>query len=129
MPKVIDIEDRLKLEQKKKAKVDKAKKLEAVRKTIQCTRCLARCAKCSVQFETQEMYQRFKGPYRLCASCQAEYEEFVRLRGTEEQSPCYWHNKEWLKVWQTWLDYQQAMKDYGESPEFIELVREVEWDR
>ncbi len=129
MSKVIDIEDRLKLEQKKKAKVDKAKKLEAVRKTIQCTRCLARCAKCSVQFETQEMYQRFKGPYRLCASCQTEYEEFVRLRGTEEQSPFYWHNKEWLRVWQTWLDYQQAMKDYGESPEFIELVREVEWER
>ena len=42
MSKVIDIEDRLKLEQKKKAKVDKAKKLEAVRKAIQCTRCLAR---------------------------------------------------------------------------------------
>jgi Pyruvate/2-oxoacid:ferredoxin oxidoreductase delta subunit len=129
MSKVIDIEDRLKLEQRKKAKVDKAKKLEAVRKTIQCTRCLARCAKCNIQFDTQEMYQRFKGPYRFCASCQEEYEEFVRLRGTEEQSPYYWHNKHWLLVWQAWLDYQQAMKDYGESPEFIELMREVEWDR
>lgn len=31
--KVIDIEDRLRLEQKKKLKVDKAKKLEAVRKS------------------------------------------------------------------------------------------------
>ena len=129
MSKVIDIEDRLRLEQRKKAKVDHAKKLETVRKTIQCTRCLARCAKCSVQFDTQEMYQRFKGPHRLCAGCQEEYEEFLRLQGTGEQSPYYWHNKEWLQVWQTWLDYQQAMKDYGESPEFLDLVREVELDR
>ena len=38
MSKVIDIEDRIRLEQKKKAKVDRAKKMEAVRKTVQCTR-------------------------------------------------------------------------------------------
>ena len=129
MSKVIDLEDRLKLEQRKKAKVDKAKKLDIVRKTVQCTRCLARCAKCNVQFDTQEMYQRFKGPYRFCPICQEEYEEFVRLRGTGEKSPHYWHNNEWFQVWQTWLDYQQAMKNYGESKEFLELVQEVEWER
>jgi hypothetical protein len=129
MTKVIDIEDRLRLEQKKKAKVDRAKKLEAVRKIVQCTRCLARCLKCGIQFETQEMYQRFKGPYRLCSSCQEEYEEFLRLKEEGGESPYYWHNKEWLEVWQCWLDYQQALKAYGDSPEFIELVREVEWER
>lgn len=129
MAKIIDIEGRLKLEQKKKAKVEKAKKVEVVRKIIQCTRCLARCAKCGVQFETQEMYQRFKGPFRFCASCQEEYEDFVRLKEKGEESPYYWHNKEWLAVWQYWLEFQQALKAYGESPEFIELIREVEWDR
>jgi len=130
MSKVIDIEDRLKLEQKKKLKVDKAKKMEAVRKIIQCTRCLARCAKCGLAFETQEMYKRFKGPYRFCTGCQEEYEQFVRLKEKgEEESPYYWHNKEWLTTWQCWLDYQEALKAYGESPEFIDLIREVEWDR
>jgi hypothetical protein len=129
MSKIIDIEDRLKLGQQKKAKADKAKKLEMVRKTIQCTRCMARCAKCNVQFETNEMYQRFKGPYRFCAFCQEEYEEFVRLKESGEESPHYWHNKEWFKLWQAWQEYQEAMKDYGESPEFIELVREMEWER
>ena len=44
MSNIIDIEGRIKLEQKKKAKVDRAKKMEAVRKVVQCTRCLARCA-------------------------------------------------------------------------------------
>ena len=32
--KIIDIEDRLRLEKKKKTKVEKAKKMEAVRKVI-----------------------------------------------------------------------------------------------
>jgi hypothetical protein len=103
MSKIIDIEDRLKLEQKKKLKVDKAKKLEAVRKILQCTRCLARCHKCGMQI--------------------------MRLKDEGGESPLYWHNEAWQALWQTWLDYQQALKDYGESPEFIELVREVEWDR
>jgi len=129
MSKVIDIEDRLKLEQKKKAKVERAKKMEVVRKVIQCTRCLARCAKCGVQFETQEMYQRHKTPFRFCASCLEEYEDFRRLQETGEESALYWHNREWAAMWQAWLDYQQALKEYGESPEFIDLVREVEWER
>ncbi len=129
MSKVIDIEERLKLEQKKKAKVAKAKKVEVVRKLIQCTRCLARCARCGVQFETQEMYQRFKGPFRFCSSCQEEYEDFVKVKEKGEESPYYWHNKEWLNLWENWLEYQQALKAYGESPEFIDLIREVEWDR
>jgi hypothetical protein len=129
MSKIIDIEKRLRLEQKKKLKVDKAKKLEAVRKIIQCTRCLARCAKCGMQFDTQEMYKRHKGPYRFCASCQEEYDEFLRLKEQGGESPYYWHNQEWQAVWQCWLKYQQALKEYGESVEFIELIREVEWDR
>ncbi|MEW6388388.1 MAG: hypothetical protein AB1491_12810 [Thermodesulfobacteriota bacterium] len=130
MSKVIDMEGRLRSEQrKKKAQEERVKKLEAVRKILQCTRCLARCIKCGVQFETQEMYKRFKGIYRFCSSCQEEYEEYLRLQETGGESAYYWHNKEWLRVWQCWLTYQEALKAYGESPEFIDLVREVEWER
>ena len=129
MSNIIDIEGRIKLEQKKKAKVDRAKKMEAVRKVVQCTRCLARCAKCGVQFESHEMYKRQKGLYRFCPFCQEEYEDFRRIKDEGAESSYYWHNKEWVSVWQTWLDFQRAMKAYGESEEFIDLVREVEWDR
>jgi hypothetical protein len=129
MTKVIDLEDRLKLEQKKKLKVDKAKKMEAVRKVLQCTRCLARCHKCGMQFDTTGMYKRYQGQFRFCESCQEEYDEFMRLQAEGGESRYYWHNRAWRALWQTWLDYQQALKDYGESTEFIELVREVEWDR
>jgi hypothetical protein len=129
MSKVIDLEDRLKLEQKKKQKEERTKKMEAVRKIMQCTRCLARCFKCGVQFETHEMYRRFKSPFRFCSGCQEEYDEFVRLKEKGGETPNYWHNKEWLRMWQTWLDYQQALKNYGDSPEFLELVREIEGER
>jgi hypothetical protein len=129
MSKVIDIEERIKQEQKKKLKVDKGKKLEAVRKLVQCTRCLARCAKCGVQFDTHEMYKRQKGPYRFCDSCREEFEDFIRVTEKGEDSRFYWHNKEWGAMWQAWVDLQKALKAYGESPEFIDLVREVDWDR
>jgi hypothetical protein len=129
MTKVIDIEDRLRLEQRKKAKVEKAKKLEAVRKMMQCSRCLARCARCGVQFDTTEMYKRYPGPYRLCSFCQEEYDDFLKTIEKGQESPCYWHNREWLALWRSWVDYQQAMKTYAESPEFIDLLREVEQER
>ena len=129
MSNIIDIEDRLKLEQKKKVRVDKAKKTEAVRKVVQCTRCMARCARCGVQFDTADMYKRYPGPYRLCAFCQEEYDDYLRITEKGQESPFYWHNREWVALWRVWLDYQQAMKSYGESQEFIDLVREVEWER
>lgn len=128
MSKIIDIEERLKLEQKKKLKVDRTKKLEAVRKILQCTRCLSRCLKCGLHFETQQMYKRYQG-FRFCDSCQEEYEEFLRLSKEGGEATFYWHNRQWLRTWQTWIDYQKALKDYGESPEFLDLVREVEWER
>jgi hypothetical protein len=34
-----------------------------------------------------------------------------------------------VTLWQVWVDYQEAMKTFAESQEFIDLVREVEWDR
>ena len=129
MTKVIDIEDRLRLEQRKKAKVEKAKKLEAVRKMMQCSRCLARCARCGIQFDTTEMYKRYPGPYRLCSFCQEEYDDFLKITEKSQESPCYWHNREWLALWRSWVDYQQAMKAYSESREFIDLVWEVEQER
>jgi len=127
MSKVIDLEKRLQLEQKKKVKIDKAKKLEFIRKFLQCKRCLARCSMCGVQFDSNEMYKRYHGPYRFCPSCQEEYDEYMRVKDSGAETTCYYHNEEWLEIWQNWLKYQEALKKYTESPEFIELLREVDW--
>ncbi|MDD3580360.1 MAG: hypothetical protein PHW74_04970 [Desulfobacca sp.] len=129
MSKIIDIEGRLQVEKKKKANIEKAKKLEEVRRVMQCSRCLARCSKCGVQFETQDIYKRHKGPYRFCLACEEEYQEFLRLKESGEASPHYWHNQQWIDLWQGWINFQEALKRYIESPEFIELLREVDWHR
>lgn len=127
MSKIIDLEKRLQQEQKKKAKVDKAKKLEYIRKFLQCKRCLARCAMCGVQFDPQEMYKRYQGPYRFCSACQEEYDEYCRVKESGGETTIYYHNDEWLALWENWLNYQDSLKKYTESPEFIELLREVDW--
>lgn len=127
MSKIIDIEERLKQEQQKKLQVDRAKKREMVRKILQCTRCLSRCVKCGLHFETQQMYKRYKG-FRFCDSCQEEYDEYLRLTQGQGEPRYPWHNRQWRRTWETWLAYQQALKEYGESPEFLDLVREVEWE-
>jgi hypothetical protein len=127
MSNVIDIEKRLQLEQKKKAKVDKGKKLEYIRKFLQCKRCLARCSMCGVQFDPQEMYKRQQSSYRFCSGCQEEYEEFMRVKEKGEDTTYYWHNEEWLAIWENWLKYQESLQKYTESTEFIELLREVDW--
>jgi hypothetical protein len=127
MSNVIDIEKRLQQEQKKKVKVDKAKKLEYIRKFLQCKRCLARCSMCGVQFDSQEMYKRQESPYRFCTGCQEEYQEFMRVKESGEDTTVYWHNEDWLAIWQNWLNYQESLKKYTESPEFIDLLREVDW--
>jgi hypothetical protein len=82
-----------------------------------------------MQFETHEMYRRYKGPFRLCSSCQEEYDEYLLITKEGGESPYYWHNKEWRQVWESWLNYQRALKNYGDSAEFLELVREVEWEK
>ncbi len=127
MSNVIDIEKRLQQEQKKKVKVDKAKKLEYIRKFLQCKRCLARCSMCGVQFDPQDMYKRHHGSYRFCSGCQEEYEEFLRVKEKGEDTTVYWHNDEWLAIWENWIKYQESLQKYTESSEFIELLREVDW--
>ena len=127
MSNVIDIEKRLQLEQKKKAKVDKAKKLEFIRKFLQCKRCLARCSMCGVQFDPQDMYKRHHGSFASAAVVRKNMMNFCGSRKKGRIPPYYWHNEEWLAIWENWLNYQESLQKYTESSEFIELLREVDW--
>ena len=38
----------------------------------------------------------------------------------------YWHNSTWMKVWENWLQLQQALDQYRQSKEFLQLIDEVE---
>jgi len=104
------------------------RKIEALRKIFQCTRCMLKCSKCGSQLDTQpEDCTKFATPYSFCKSCQEEYEEYRgRIGGNRTDAGCYWHNTGWMKTWETWLDHQKALDHYRRSKEFLQLLEEVE---
>lgn len=104
------------------------RKIEALRKIFQCTRCALRCSKCGAQIEAKpEECCKFATPYSFCKSCREEYEEYrLRVAGEPAGSGCYWHNSEWMKVWESWLEQQRALDRYRQSKEFLQLLDEVE---
>jgi quinol monooxygenase YgiN len=104
------------------------RKIEALRKIFHCTRCVVKCSKCGAQIDSQaEEYAKFAAPYSFCKSCRQEYEEYrARAGGNRADSECYWHNSTWMKVWESWLQHQQALDQYRQSKEFLQLIDEVE---
>lgn len=104
------------------------RKIEALRKTLQCSRCLIRCAKCGAQLGPEERYHnRYAAPYVFCTNCQEEYEEYRALKeGKLKQPRYYWHNEAWMKVWESWLEHQKCLEGYRQSKEFLKLMEEVE---
>lgn len=121
MADVIKIKER----KKKKADSEKLKKIISARKILQCTMCTLKCAKCGAQIDTSDTYIP-ELPFRLCEDCEEEYREYqARLNGKKE-GPFYWRNKEWMATWDAWIDYQESLRQYRESKEFIILLNELE---
>ncbi len=104
------------------------RKIEALRKIFQCTRCMVKCSRCGTQIDSKsDEPARFAAPYSFCKSCGAEYEEYrARLDGNQTVSDCYWHNSKWMRVWETWIQHQKALDQYRHSKEFLQLMDEVE---
>jgi hypothetical protein len=104
------------------------RKIEALRKIFQCTRCMLKCAKCGTQLETemQESF-RYTTPYTFCRNCHDEYQEYrERIQKNQASSKYYWHNDTWMKVWESWLEHQRWLDQYRQSKEFLQLLQEVE---
>jgi hypothetical protein len=106
----------------------RTRKIEAIRKLIQCQRCMMKCAKCGTQLEGESQDPaKYISPHRFCSNCQEEYEEYrdrVDKRLTVPRY--YWHNDLWMEAWKSWLDHQRLLDEYRLSKEFLQLLREVE---
>lgn len=103
------------------------RKLEALRKFFQCTRCMLKCAKCGAQLEAAKDSLKYASPYTFCVNCQEEYEEYRdRIDGKQSTPKYYWHNETWMKVWEVWLEHQRQLDNYRNSKEFLQLLQEVE---
>ena len=69
--------------------------------------------------------KKHKIPYNFCESCKEEYLDYIdRLRGGGNPE-YYWHNENWLDIWQKWIDYQHTIDCYLKSKEFNRLLQEL----
>ena len=104
------------------------RKIEALRKIFQCTRCMLKCAKCGTQLDMEgEEPAKYAAPYPFCKNCQEEYQEYrERIEGRQPTPRFYWHNDTWMKVWGMWLEHQRMLDQYRQSKEFLQLLQEVE---
>jgi hypothetical protein len=129
---IISIDEKRLLSDKEKAARDRLRKIQAVRKVLQCTHCRMKCEKCGIYMEGGrgqnggKAREPLRVPYRFCPSCSEEYIEYIeRLKGTGDPS-YYWHNEWWMKGWQAWIDYRSAIDQHSRSKEFLQLLRELE---
>jgi hypothetical protein len=118
---VIELKDLI----KKKIDSESVEKIASVKKILQCTMCMLKCTKCGTQTDVSEPSSD-ELPFRLCPDCKEEYQEYrARLTGNETSSR-YWHNREWMAVWDAWIRYQESLKRYTESKEFLMLLEELQ---
>jgi hypothetical protein len=104
------------------------RKIEALRKIFQCTRCMLKCAKCGTQLESEmQESPKYATPYSFCRNCYDEYHEYrERIEKNQSNPKYYWHNDVWMKVWESWVKHQKWLDQYRQSKEFLQLLQEVE---
>jgi hypothetical protein len=130
MADIIPLDNKLQLSRDKKAKLIKKRKIFAVQKVIQCTRCSFKCEKCGSQISLANHTKKndsssIKVPYKFCEICMEEFNDYLKKIKGKEDPDCYWYNDAWADVWRTWIDYQNAIGRYLKSKEFTQLLQEL----
>lgn len=125
MSKVIDLVGRKKL----KKDLSRTDKLECLQALLRCSHCSMRCAKCGARGEpTHHINHPGTGAsFRLCADCLDEYTDLMNyLEAADRYDGPSWHNREWVRQWLAWLDYQFSLSNYVSSPEVLAVLAEIQ---
>jgi hypothetical protein len=128
MEKILSIRERLEDKKRKDRMAVLRQKVETVQKTVQCALCRHKCAMCGGNLsETRESCPPASSDLdiHLCKICRAEFEDYLQMTNGKRGSDIFWHNEEWLRLWSSWLEHQQALKDFGKSRAFRELTRKI----
>lgn len=125
MSKIIPLNEKLKLNAEQKAAALRKRKVRAVYKVFQCTQCASKCERCGAAVEHRANDATYRIPYHFCTGCAEEYTDYVRQLQGGSDNEAYWHNYQWMKVWETWIAYQGAVDQYLKSKEFRRLVEEL----
>lgn len=130
MADVIPIDNRLQLAENKKKEIIRKRKVLAVRKIFQCSRCAFKCDKCGTQMSDAQLKKADQHPtpdvpYRFCESCVEEYNDYMERQNGGGDVAYYWHNDAWSDEWRLWIDHQKAVDRYLKSREFNQLLDEI----
>ncbi len=127
MAEVIDFSNRKKI----KEDLNHADRLESLRTLVRCQQCAMSCGKCGGKGETAHLVSRpgSNATFRLCPGCLEEYLDLVSYleSGSDSGNPS-WYNREWVRQWLAWLDYQLALVNYSNSPEVLQILQETKPD-
>ena len=121
---VIDLSDKI----ARSKTVRRQEKLEAARKVFLCSGCPSRCSKCGVQMDASHHACGDVTEYvfRFCPACGEEYAEYKLRKEGKQSRDMYWHNDQWLRLWEAWIGYQEAIGEYRKSKEFLQLLEELD---
>jgi hypothetical protein len=128
---IISFENKLQGVETQKAGDSRRRKVLAVQRFLQCSRCALKCEKCGTPIDTMPDTNSSgpKIPYRFCDECTEEYCDYIqKLQGGGDPA-CYWRNEAWIKAWQHWINYQHSKDQYQRSKEFRQLLEELKQSR
>ena len=97
--------------------------IDSLRWLISCTACKSKCAMCAKPFTDNAGISVMAGnlKFSLCENCNTEYESYKASATHENANQRFWHNKEWVALWHSWIEYQKAVQNFKNSKEFKEF--------
>jgi len=131
MEKILNITDRIEDKKRRRQVARYRHKIETIQRTVQCTSCRLKCSMCSSHLENSssscpEILSAPEAMHTLCESCQSEFDEYLRIVRGETKPEVFWHNRQWIRLWAAWLEFQRAMGEFRNSPEFRRLCEEFD---
>ena len=128
MSKVLSISDRLDEKRRREQLERHHSKIETVKRAVQCSSCHLKCAMCGIHLDGDDLSccppVSSSQAFNLCETCRSEFDDYLEIMNGNKGADIFWHSKEWLKLWSTWLDYQEAVGSFRNSREFRQLINE-----
>lgn len=127
MADIIDLNNKLNKQKEENSRILKKLKMHIIRNLNQCSLCHLKCARCSANIQGKDMSVTTSLPFHLCESCCNEYKAYIDFTkgNMVAKKKAYWLTDEWMAIWENWLAYQDSIKKYRESKEFLKLLNEV----
>jgi hypothetical protein len=122
MAEVIDLTHR-KDQEERRLKAAAQGRVQAVAGSLACGFCPRRCAYCGLAIPEPQA-AAFKAPYPFCPSCLEEYRAFRRREQGTAGQEAFWHNEQWVLMWQAWLRHMQTVEAFRRTPAFSRLMQE-----